>query len=224
MERGPWQTTVHRVAKELDPTERQNYHHPNWCLCIPHSTFHHLRTLLSQGSCSGQTLVLQNPGDSPQPLACHPARCQNQGPQKTGTHIAPLRYRFSSCDVEQNTPKWFLWPWPQCFPMAHCNFSCALPDGCWVWTAFCEVQCSEEDGRGAGHQQGGSLTLILTLIPCLGSLHFQGLSLAWRRVSADGRVGGELGGQPRAVVCKPGASSTSQGLAHLFHWLLTLWG
>ena len=106
MERGPWQTTVHRVAKELDSTEQQNHHHPNWCLCIPHSTFHHLRTLLSQGSCSGQTLVLQNPGDSPQPLACHPARCQNQGPQKTGTHVAPLRYRFGSCDEEQNTPKW----------------------------------------------------------------------------------------------------------------------
>ena len=25
---------------------------------------------------------------------------------KNGTHVAPLRYRFGSCDEEQNTPKW----------------------------------------------------------------------------------------------------------------------
>ena len=37
------------------------------------------------GSCSGQTFVLQNPGDSPQPLACRPARCQNQGSQNRHT-------------------------------------------------------------------------------------------------------------------------------------------
>ena len=36
-------------------------------------------------SCSGQTLVLQNPRDSSQPLACRPARCQNQGPQNRHT-------------------------------------------------------------------------------------------------------------------------------------------
>ena len=37
------------------------------------------------GSCSGQTFILQNPGDSPQPLACRPARCQNQGSQNRHT-------------------------------------------------------------------------------------------------------------------------------------------
>ena len=41
-----------------------------------------LRTLRS---CSGQTFILQNPGDSPQPLACRPARCQNQGSQNRHT-------------------------------------------------------------------------------------------------------------------------------------------
>ena len=66
-----------------------------------------------------------------------------------------------------------------------------------MWTASCEVQHSEEDGKGAGHQQGGSLTLTLTLIPCLGSLCFQGLPPARSRVSLEGRVGSELGGRPQ---------------------------
>ena len=158
------------------------------------------------GSCSGQTLVLQNPRDSPQPPACRPARCQNQGPN-TCLVLVKNRHTYSSTQILGETGSVAVMK-----NRIHQNDfgDHGLKVSPWL-TAILAVlsQPGDEYGQppvrssiqrkmeGAGHQQGVSLTLILTLIPCLGSLCFQGLLPAWSRVSSEGRVGGELGGRPQ---------------------------